>query len=648
MSEITPIIAVLAVVGSIAVAALAVSLVNILSSSDDVAVGTVTLVDRMPDGTEALPGMAFFTDDRTGIYRQSDGDFGISVSGSTGLSVSADGMSIHVVQETPAVPEAGSVKVFSSAANQVLAMGVDGVSKQITDQDFGMKAPVRLATTANGALATAYAAGQTIDGLTIVTGDRILLKDQADAKENGVYVATTGIPARSDDFKAGAQFSAATRVGVSEGTTNGGKQFMVQTKPASVGVNNWTWAPVGLGNMSNVSVGLTPNNPFLMRFGPLSTLIGDTDTALPNQNTIIGHNMGSPTFTGLNNVVMGLNGAQSLTSAGNSVLIGAGCAGSLASGSSNTIIGNGADCGAASDTSVVVGASSGTATMGSGNVLLGGLVAPNLGASNDNNIAIGRQVMSSVSGSGNTNNIAMGFGTMFGSGATTNADGNIAIGTLSMSALTTGDRNIAISSSAGTGITTGSNNIFLGNQAGNTVVTGGGNICVGASSDAGAAQANSVALGNGIIASQDASFNVIHRTIAATSVACEWNGNELIQVSSSRRYKHSIEDLDLEMKDFMGLRPVTYKAKKENCVDPNDAVELERRHIGFIAEEAEEHFPGLVAYGRNVEGQKIPESFAYKNMTAVLTKVVQMQQNRIEAQEQRLDAQEQRIASLLA
>src|SRR5689334_20216224 len=79
----------------------------------------------------------------------------------------------------------------------------DLVTKQQLDNavaGLSWKQPVRVATTTNGTLATAYANGQTIDGVTLTTGDRILIKDQSTASENGIYVvAATGAPARATD-----------------------------------------------------------------------------------------------------------------------------------------------------------------------------------------------------------------------------------------------------------------------------------------------------------------------------------------------------------------------------------------------------------------------------------------------------------------
>jgi len=82
--------------------------------------------------------------------------------------------------------------------------------------------PVRCATTASITIATGLNAGDAIDGVTLVAGDRVLVKDQASA-ENGIYVAGT-TPERAFDMLEGiAAFG--SLIYVVDGTTNGGKLF---------------------------------------------------------------------------------------------------------------------------------------------------------------------------------------------------------------------------------------------------------------------------------------------------------------------------------------------------------------------------------------------------------------------------------------
>jgi hypothetical protein len=77
---------------------------------------------------------------------------------------------------------------------------------------------VRAATTANITISTALNNGDTLDGVTLVTGDLILVKDQTSAAENGIYTVDV-IPARATGFTTYNPHAGAL-VTVQEGTVN--------------------------------------------------------------------------------------------------------------------------------------------------------------------------------------------------------------------------------------------------------------------------------------------------------------------------------------------------------------------------------------------------------------------------------------------
>lgn len=84
----------------------------------------------------------------------------------------------------------------------------------------------RAATTVTGTLATAFANGQTIDGVVLATNDRILIKDQATGTENGIYfVNAAGAPTRALDADTGPELLNAA-VWVGEGTVNHDTQWV--------------------------------------------------------------------------------------------------------------------------------------------------------------------------------------------------------------------------------------------------------------------------------------------------------------------------------------------------------------------------------------------------------------------------------------
>nr|BAR21146.1 phage-related tail fiber protein [uncultured Mediterranean phage uvMED]BAR38713.1 phage-related tail fiber protein [uncultured Mediterranean phage uvMED] len=116
---------------------------------------------------------------------------------------------------------------------------VDGVA-----QGLDVKDSVVATTTANGTLSTAFANGQSIDGVTLQTGDRILIKNQSTASQNGIYnVNASGAPSRTTDMGTGSN-AAGAFVFVEEGTINAENGFTCtsDTGSAVVGTNNLTFA----------------------------------------------------------------------------------------------------------------------------------------------------------------------------------------------------------------------------------------------------------------------------------------------------------------------------------------------------------------------------------------------------------------------
>jgi hypothetical protein len=134
----------------------------------------------------------------------------------------------------------GSVNVDASSAptaGQVL-QAASGTSANWTYQ--GWREPTRVATTASGVLSTDFENGDTIDGVVLATNDRILIKNQSTASENGIYIVqASGAPTRANDFASG-QSAANTYLLIDEGTANGNTGWFC-TNPAGsdvIGTND--------------------------------------------------------------------------------------------------------------------------------------------------------------------------------------------------------------------------------------------------------------------------------------------------------------------------------------------------------------------------------------------------------------------------
>lgn len=108
-----------------------------------------------------------------------------------------------------------------------------GLSPAQTDLTLLTQAVTKLASTQTGALKPARAisttnitlsGAQTIDGVSIVAGDRVLVAGQTTGANNGMYVAAAGAWSRTTDT-----FVAGILVPVSEGTVNGNTTFRLST-----------------------------------------------------------------------------------------------------------------------------------------------------------------------------------------------------------------------------------------------------------------------------------------------------------------------------------------------------------------------------------------------------------------------------------
>jgi len=113
---------------------------------------------------------------------------------------------------------------------------------EATSQGLDVKDSCKAATTGNITISTALNNGDTLDGVTLATNDRVLVKDQSTASQNGIYIVGSS-PARADDLAAGAD-AAGMFTFVEQGTVNADNGFVCTSNKGSavVGTNNLTYA----------------------------------------------------------------------------------------------------------------------------------------------------------------------------------------------------------------------------------------------------------------------------------------------------------------------------------------------------------------------------------------------------------------------
>ena len=127
----------------------------------------------------------------------------------------------------------GKINVNNSRISNVTdpTQAQDAATKAYVDavkQALDIKDSVRVATTAAITIASDLGVGDAIDGVTLADGDRVLVKNQTDASQNGIYLAGSS-PVRSADANASSEVTSGMFCFVEEGTVNGDNGFVLTT-----------------------------------------------------------------------------------------------------------------------------------------------------------------------------------------------------------------------------------------------------------------------------------------------------------------------------------------------------------------------------------------------------------------------------------
>jgi Chaperone of endosialidase len=208
-----------------------------------------------------------------------------------------------------------------------------------------------------------------------------------------------------------------------------------------------------------------------------------------------------------------------------------------------------------------------------------------------NNVGNGYQTLyNNVAGSNNT---AIGFR----AGFNTNSNFNVANGYQALYSNVAGSTNTAIGFRAGYNIT---NN---------------GNVCIGAGVLGVAGEINTTRIKN------------VYGSVAGARAVYVNAYNKIGTLASSRRYKEEIKPMDKASETLFGLKPVTFRYKKE--VDPAHALSF-----GLIAEEVAEISPDLIT--RDEDGE--PQTVRYEAVNAMFLNEFLKEHRTVQRQQKEIDA----------
>ena len=133
----------------------------------------------------------------------------------------------------------------------------------------------RVASTANVNISTGLENGDTLDGVTLVTGNRVLLKDQSTASQNGLYiVVASGAASRDPEFDIISEL-AGQLILVSEGTTHADDLFLCTTDTsATLGSSAISYTqvfPSSGGTVTSVAVADSGSSEFTVTGSPITS-----------------------------------------------------------------------------------------------------------------------------------------------------------------------------------------------------------------------------------------------------------------------------------------------------------------------------------------------------------------------------------------
>ena len=181
---------------------------------------------------------------------------------------------------TIATQAANSVAITGGS---ITGMSAPSGSSDVTTKSYvddlvtGLKTRIitRVATTANINLSNALENGDTLDGVTLATGNKVLVKDQTDATENGIYVVpSSGAASRDSDFNTVAEL-AGQLVIVQEGSTNADRIYLCTTdNSGTIGSVNITFSrvtPSFTGTVTSVAVADSGSSEFTVSGTPITT-----------------------------------------------------------------------------------------------------------------------------------------------------------------------------------------------------------------------------------------------------------------------------------------------------------------------------------------------------------------------------------------
>ena len=250
-----------------------------------------------------------------------------SITGTGALTFTAGGSNtnVNLVPQGTGIVDVGGKRV-GNAANPTQSS--DLATKAYVDSlsnGLDVKASVRAATTANITLSNT----QTIDGVALSVGDRVLVKNQTTGSQNGIYVVASSSWTRATDFDntPDIEVSPGTFFFVEEGTTQADNGYVVSNDgPITIGTTAITFSQFSGAGQITAGAGLTKSGNTLDVVGTADRITVNTDS-VDIASTYVGQTsittlgtVGTGTWQGT--VIAGEYGGTGVNNSGKTITLG--------------------------------------------------------------------------------------------------------------------------------------------------------------------------------------------------------------------------------------------------------------------------------------------------------------------------------------
>lgn len=254
----------------------------------------------------------------------------LQLSGTAISSVTGSGAVVLATSPTLTSPALGAATATSITLASDPSSAMQAATKQYVDNvatGLDFKQSVRVATTANINLSSAPSS---IDGVTLTSGDRVLVKDQTTASQNGIYIfnGSGSAMTRSTDADSSAEVTAGMYCFVEEGPTNCDCGWVLSTdNPITLGTTNLTFtqftglgqvtAGTGLskaGNTISIDTGIIPTSSSNLGFfasttsaqlkAVISDEVGSGALVFATSPTLVTPTLGAASATSINGLII--------------------------------------------------------------------------------------------------------------------------------------------------------------------------------------------------------------------------------------------------------------------------------------------------------------------------------------------------------